>query len=119
MSTFKIAAVQAAPVVLDRDLPPNAQRAWGLVAHLGYGTTAGAVFGVLRNQRGAATTGVGVALGVLVWGVGWAGWLPILGAQRAPWNQRTPRAALLPIADHAIYGGAWALTRRLLSRERG
>ncbi len=58
-------------------------------------------------------------MGVLVWGVGWAGWLPILGAQRAPWNQRTPRAALLPIADHALFGGAWALTRRLLSRELG
>ncbi len=102
-----------------KDLPPSALRALSLAAHLAYGTAAGAMFGMVRSRRDRKSTevSVGVALGVLVWGVGWAGWLPVLGAQRAPWNQRTPRVALLPIADHAVFGGAWALTRRVLSRE--
>jgi hypothetical protein len=104
---------------LVKDLSPAAQHASSLAAHLGYGTAAGAVFGVLRSERCEPATelSVGVALGVLLWGVGWAGWLPILGVQRAPWHQGTPRVALLPIADHAAFGAAWGLLRRLLTRE--
>ncbi len=105
---------------LIKDLSPAAKQASSLAAHFGYGTAAGAVFGILRGERCQPATelSVGVALGVLLWGVGWAGWLPILGVQRAPWHQRTSRVALLPIADHATFGAAWGLLRRLLTREQ-
>ena len=52
------------------------------------------------------------------WGVGWAGWLPVLGADRAPWSHHDPKI-LLPILDHAAYGIAWALLFRALSRMAG
>jgi hypothetical protein len=48
---------------------------------------------------------VGAARGVLSWGAGWAGWLPLAGVHPAPWTQKTPRA-LLPVLDHAAYGAA-------------
>lgn len=96
---------------------PLAKRAMELVAHFGYGTGAGAAFGLLRRERAgaAADLSVGAALGLLLWGMGWAGWLPVLGADRAPWSYRTP-GVLLPIFDHAAFGVVWALLHRLLSR---
>lgn len=97
---------------------PLAKRAAGLAAHLGYGTGAGAALGLLRRERGGPGTelAVGAALGILLWGVGWAGFLPVLGADRAPWSYRTP-GVLLPISDHAAFGAAWALIYRALSRK--
>jgi hypothetical protein len=83
---------------------PAAKHVVSLAAHFVYGTAAGAAFGALRRKR----EGVGTALGVLLWGFGWAGWLPILGADRAPWNYDNPRV-LLPVLDHAAYGAVWGL----------
>ncbi len=51
---------------------------------------------------------VGAALGLLVWGAGWASWLPLAGVHRAPWSERTPKV-LLPVLDHAVFGAAWGL----------
>ncbi len=99
-----------------------ARRALMAAAHFAYGTTAGATFGMLRSTsespgeemkalRGdregpVIEASVGAALGVLSWGAGWAGWLPLAGVHPAPWTQKTPRA-LLPILDHAAFGAAW------------
>ena len=96
---------------------PLAKRAMELVAHFGYGVSAGTILGVLRRERERPGTelAVGTALGILLWGMGWAGWLPILGADRAPWSYRTPRV-LLPIFDHAVFGGVWALIYWSLAR---
>lgn len=96
---------------------PAARQALTLFAHLGYGMGAGAVFGMLRREPGSLETeaSVGAALGVLVWGAGWSGWLPILGVHRAPWEQRTPKV-LLPVVDHAVFGTAWGLIYRVLTR---
>lgn len=114
------------------DWPKNARRALMLAAHFGYGMGAGAAFGALRHEgdepdneeveklrgesEGPATeAAVGAALGVLSWGAGWAGWLPIGGVHPAPWTQKTPRV-LLPILDHALFGAAWGLLFRRLGR---
>lgn len=82
-------------------------------AHFGYGVGAGAAFGALRNERrGYATeASVGAALGVLIWGMGWAGWLPLLGVHRAPWNEDSSNA-VLPILDHAFFGAVWGMANR-------
>jgi hypothetical protein len=49
-------------------------------------------------------------------GVGWAGWLPILGADRAPWNYNSPKV-LLPVLDHAAFGAVWGFLFWALSRK--
>jgi hypothetical protein len=112
----------------------GARRALMVAAHVGYGTGAGAVFGALRREEWGGDTetseehrgdqggavseaAVGAALGILSWGAGWAGWLPIAGVHPAPWTQRTPRA-LLPVLDHAVFGAAWGLIYWILTRRR-
>lgn len=110
---YKTAPMQVVERLEQTDLAPDqpaAKHAVSLAAHFVYGTAAGAAFGALRRKREGAGTevAVGTALGVLLWGFGWAGWLPILGADRAPWNYDNPRV-LLPVLDHAVYGAAWGL----------
>jgi hypothetical protein len=111
---------------------PRARKALTLAAHFLYGTSVGATFGALRrtdeepesdtaaelqgNRDDAVTeAAVGATLGVLSWGAGWAGLLPIVGVHPAPWTQKTPRA-LLPVLDHAVYGAAWGLIYWMLNR---
>jgi hypothetical protein len=86
----------------------GAKKALAVAAHFCYGMASGAVFGALRTERGGPGTeaAVGTTLGVLSWGAGWAGWLPIAGVHPAPWTQKTPRA-LLPVLDQATFGAAW------------
>ena len=108
-----------------KDWPPHARRALMVATHFAYGTGAGAAFGALRYEGEETDSGeveehrgdrddalteaaVGATLGVLSWGAGWAGWLPVAGVHPAPWTQKTPRA-LLPVLDHAVYGAAWGL----------
>lgn len=110
---YKTAPMQVVERLEQADFVPDrpvAKRAIGLVAHLAYGTAAGAAFGALRRKREGVGTevAVGTTLGILLWGIGWAGWLPILGADQAPWNYHKPKA-LLPVLDHAVYGAVWGL----------
>ncbi len=113
---------------------PAAKRAVTIAAHFLYGTTIGATCGALRRtaekpesetaaelqgDRDDALTeaAVGATLGVLSWGAGWAGWLPVAGVHPAPWTQNTPRA-LLPVLDHAVFGAAWGLIYWTLTRRQ-
>ena len=106
-------------VGLVEDLSPGGRRLLAVAAHFAYGAGTGAVFGLLRRERG--TTGeeaaVGSALGVLAWGAGWSSWLPLTGVHKAPWTQKTPKV-LLPVIDHAVYGAAWGLLYRALRKAR-
>lgn len=90
------------------DLPERGEGLVTLAAHYGYGTSAGAAFGLLRRETGTLTDelATGAALGVLAWAAGWAFWLPLAGIHSSPWTQKTPRV-LLPILDHAAFGAAW------------
>ena len=92
------------------DLSSGGLRLLTVVAHFAYGMGAGTAFGFLRRERGGPVeeAAVGAALGLLVWGAGWASWLPLLGVHRAPWTERTPKV-LLPMLDHAVFGATWGL----------
>lgn len=102
---------------LVKDWSPAAQRALSIAAHLAYGVGIGAFLGLLRRERGGKgeEAGVGAALGVLSWGMGWSTWLPITGVHEPPWRQRSPKV-LLPVLDHAFFGAVWGLLYR---RARG
>jgi hypothetical protein len=99
---------------------PGGRRVLTGAAHLAYGIGTGSVLGLLRRERGGPEeeAAVGAALGLLVWGVGWASWLPLAGVHRAPWTQQTPKV-LLPVLDHAVFGVAWGLAYRSLRGRRG
>jgi len=94
----------------------GSRRLLAVAAHLGYGVGTGMALGLLRREREDPTTeaAVGAALGILSWGVGWTSLLPLLGVHQTPWEQRSPRGAVLPIVDHAVYGTVWGLLNRTL-----
>lgn len=98
---------------------PATRRLLAATAHMAYGVGAGAAFGLLRRRIGGVgeEAAVGSSLGVLAWGVGWASWLPLTGVHSPPWEQRSPRV-LLPVIDHAVFGAAWGLVFRALTRDR-
>jgi len=97
------------------DTSPEIRRALTVVAHLAYGVGIGSALGLLRRERGrvAEETAVGLALGILAWGVNWAVLLPSSGIHRPPWKEHTPKV-LLPILDHAVYGAVWGFLYRAL-----
>ncbi|MBA2693527.1 MAG: hypothetical protein H0U65_13725 [Rubrobacter sp.] len=99
--------------------PPTAKRLLTLGAHFGYGAGAGTAFGALRSEKEdyATEAAVGASLGVLIWGLGWAGWLPLLGVHQAPWSQNTSKV-LLPILDHAVFGAVWGVSNKAFSRRK-
>ena len=98
---------------------PRALRLLTAAAHLAYGVGTGTAMGLLRRERGGAAqeTAVGSAMGILVWGAGWSSWLPLTGVHDPPWEQRSWKV-LLPVLDHAVYGGAWGLIYWILTRRR-
>ncbi len=98
---------------------PTTRRVLATVAHVGYGVSTGAAFGLLRKNTGARTVeaAVGSSLGILAWGAGWASWLPLTGVHSPPWKQKTTKV-LLPVIDHAVFGAAWGLIFSALSRDR-
>ena len=104
-------------VVSAEGFSPGAHRALSVAAHCAYGVGAGAVLGLLRQEIGkpAEEAAAGSALGVLIWGAGWASWLPLAGVHQAPWTDRTPKV-LLPVLDHAVFGAAWGLANRAAGR---
>src|SRR5215216_6139442 len=69
---------------------------------LGYGMTAGALYGALRPRPGNLLVD-GTALGLGVWAVGYLGWLPALGLMPPVQHQETQQVAG-PIAQHIIFG---------------
>ena len=101
------------------DWSPEARRILTGVAHLAYGVGTGTALGLLRRERDGVVeeAAVGSALGILVWGVGWASWLPLAGVHRPPWKQRSPKV-LLPVLDHIIFGVVWGLLYRAMRSDR-
>jgi hypothetical protein len=79
---------------------------------LGYGMTAGALYGALRPRRGNLLVD-GAVLGLGVWVVGYLGWLPALGLMRPVQQQETEQVAG-PIAQHINFGIATVAAYRWL-----
>ena len=127
LSRFGLVFDTAPAQVIDRieelglveNLSPGSYRALTAAAHCAYGIGTGTILGLVRRQTGepAEETAIGSALGVLVWGAGWASWLPLAGVHRAPWTQSTPKV-LLPILDHAVFGATWGLIYWALTRKK-
>src|SRR5215216_4378698 len=69
---------------------------------LGYGMTAGALYGALRPRTGNLLVD-GTALGLGVWAVGYLGCLPALGLM-PPVQQQETKEVAGPIAQHIIFG---------------
>ncbi len=106
-------------LVAPEGFSPNTRRVLAATAHVAYGISTGAAFGLLRRESGGMgeEAAVGSSLGILAWGAGWSSWLPLAGVHSPPWEQRSPKV-LLPAIDHAVYGAVWGLIYAALTRDR-
>lgn len=99
------------------DGPPLS--ALSIAAHLGFGSATGAVYAVATVtgprsgtwRRPSADPRTGMAFGLAVWAVSYAGWVPALGILDPPSEDRLGRPTSMAAA-HVVYG---AVLGRLLS----
>lgn len=86
------------------------------VAHGGFGTAAGAVFGVLTGGRPPRVR-TGLAYGLGVWLASYEGWVPWVTVQ-PPAHRDAPARAAVMAAAHLVYGCALAAVLRRMRRPR-
>lgn len=88
------------------------------VAHLGFGASAGALFGVLlgRTELPLPTVAQGIGYGLFVYAVSYDGWIPALHVIPAPEDDRPGRQPSM-VAAHVVYGAV--LGALLARRGRG
>lgn len=111
-------AAEKAGVDTQRDLNENERRAATLVAHYGFGTVAGALYGAAAPcsaRRHPAAAGAG--WGLMVWAGSYLGWLPAANLL-PPATEQSGRRTLLMIGAHLLWGavlgiGADRLTRSI------
>ncbi len=91
-------------LIVERFAPALSPRATGVtsvIAHVAYGSAAGAVFGLLPLRRALP----GIGYGLLVWASSYELWVP--AAHVLPPAHRDDRArALTILGAHVIYGAA-------------
>lgn len=104
--------VAGAPDAFDEETEQLAATA----AHLGYGATMGALYGLLRTDRGAIpAASSGAVWGLLVWAAGYEGWMPAVGV-RPPMTHEPVSRWPLPVANHLVFGVVTALAYEDLER---
>jgi hypothetical protein len=79
-----------------------------VLAHLGYGAGAGALFGLLSRRGGAVK---GALFGLAVWAASYRGWIPAVGIMPPPGLDRPGRQPALVLA-HLVYGATLGHLRR-------
>jgi hypothetical protein len=89
------------------------------VNHLAYGTALGAVYGVARGDRRGGPPGpvAGIAFGIVVWLVSYAGWIPALRIMPSPTRDDPDRIVPVHVA-HWIYGATLGAVEDRLHRTR-
>lgn len=94
---------------------PHGRTADALAAlsHVAFGATAGAVYALLPTPSRPVTRGV--LVGLAIYGVSYAGWIPTLGALPPAGEDRPDRQATMAVA-HVVFG---AVLGALDARWRG
>jgi len=108
----------------DWQLGEPAKKAVTFAAHAGFGAAMGAVYGAIAEVTTTPSTedrpglvgplAGGVAWGLAVWAISYAGWLPAAGILPPP-QKRKPRRNALVIASHVVWG---AVLGTLVARRR-
>ena len=85
--------------------PRPARKALAVGAHLAFGASIGALFGLLRRGHPgpARAAAEGAAFGTAVWAASYAGWVPALGIMPPPSEDRRGRPTSMIIA-HLVFG---------------
>jgi hypothetical protein len=97
-------AERVLPRSVRRRVPESLEQGASRSLALGYGMTFGALYGALR-PRGGPVLADGALLGLATWAAGYLGWLPATGLMPPVWKHE-PLQAIVPAAQHALYGMA-------------
>jgi uncharacterized membrane protein YagU involved in acid resistance len=101
------------------DLDRRDERALTWIAHLGFATTTGGIWGALAKELRLESPLGGIAYGLAVWSMSYLGWLPASGLMRPATRQSSGRNVLM-ISAHVVWGATLAtvgkITREQLSR---
>jgi uncharacterized membrane protein YagU involved in acid resistance len=81
---------------------PHLQLA-SFASHLGFGATAGALYGPLTRSVPLPAILKGIVFGLVVWVANYLGWLPAVGMAEAATRQPTQRNVLM-IGAHVVWG---------------
>lgn len=95
---------------LGDEVGPEAHGDLGWLAHYAFGAAGGGLFAVARHRlrTPGPTVGHGIAFGLLVWLVSYAGWIPALRLLPPPTEDEPGRPAGMILA-HVVYGASLAL----------
>lgn len=104
---------QKALAAANQEPGKGAVHATAVAAHFGFGAAAGAAFAWLNGDEnsGPRLVANGLAFGLAVYAVSYAGWIPAMGILPAPSHDRQGRQPSMAAA-HAVYGIALALLLR-------
>jgi hypothetical protein len=105
-------AKRVAEGVFEKQIPPEEVGLVSEAMHWGYGTSWGAVYGVLAGTVGRSTPRGGLAFGTAVWASSYAQLVP-MGLYEPPWKY-SPKVLGLDLSYHLVYGAAVATAYRLL-----
>jgi hypothetical protein len=97
-------AEELLPKQTREQVPATAETVAAKSLALGYGMTAGAIYGAIRPRPGNLLVD-GTVLGLGVWAVGYLGWLPALGLMPPIQRQEIEQVAG-SIVQHVIFGVA-------------
>ena len=84
-------------------------------AHFSYGTSVGALFGLVAPRDLGKSIVAGVGYGLLVWAGSYLGLLPALGLHRPATREPAERNALM-IGAHVVWGAALGALAPVLRR---
>lgn len=87
-----------------------------LIAHFGYGATAGLLYAFLAGEVRAGALLKGIAFGLFVWSASYLGLLPATGILE-PATEHPPRRNLMMIGAHVIWGAALGWLAKLFFEE--
>jgi hypothetical protein len=86
------------------DRPSAPARLLAPLAHLGFGMTAGVIYGLIRRRVPRVPGGpLGAIFGLGVWVVSYAGWIPATDMLPRPEKDRPGRPGVMIVA-HIVYG---------------
>ena len=86
-----------------------------LVAHFGFGSTMGALYGPIAKRVPLPPVVKGIAFGMLVWAANYLGLLSAMKMQESAFNEPVRRNIIM-IASHVVWGGTLGVVEDLLER---
>lgn len=105
---------QALPPAMAVRVPAVVETAAAKSLALGYGLTAGMVYGALPRGKNDVLVD-GTALGLGTWAAGYVGWLPATGLM-PPLTEQNRKQTLGPVIQHVLFGMVTVAAYRWLKK---